>query len=179
MPSIVHTTSSQTSYATQSKSRFKAVLGFNTITRNSSDADTQATRAEIRNSAFTRQSVDTARSYASRRKNRADRGSVADSSLFRPLNNTTTGKQTSIVDLTLGIDNNMTVEDTLSNTSGIRPPVRMDAQEGPWSISVAETPHDAHSYSLYVKSESISYCPALSSWQLRPCCFTIYYVFRS
>jgi hypothetical protein len=34
-----------------------------------------------------------------------------------------------------------------------RPPVRMDAQDGPWSVSVAETPHDARSYSLYIKSE--------------------------
>jgi serum/glucocorticoid-regulated kinase 2 len=28
----------------------------------------------------------------------------------------------------------------------------MDAQSGPWSISVAETPYDDHSYSLYVKT---------------------------
>lgn len=33
-----------------------------------------------------------------------------------------------------------------------RPPVRMDAEGGPWSISVAETPHDSRSFSLYVKS---------------------------
>ncbi|KIM82335.1 hypothetical protein PILCRDRAFT_71075 [Piloderma croceum F 1598] len=37
------------------------------------------------------------------------------------------------------------------NTSR-RPPVRMDAQDGPWSVSVAETPHDARSYSLYIKT---------------------------
>lgn len=28
----------------------------------------------------------------------------------------------------------------------------MDNQEGPWSVSVAETPYDARSYSLYIKS---------------------------
>lgn len=32
-----------------------------------------------------------------------------------------------------------------------------DGQEGPWTISVAESPHDPSSYSLYVKSESISF----------------------
>jgi serum/glucocorticoid-regulated kinase 2 len=164
MPSIVHTTSPQTSYANQSKSKFKSVLGFNSISRNSSDADTQATRAEIRNSAFARQSIDTARSYASRRKNKVDRGSVADISLFRPIDNTTTPKQTPIVDLTLDINKTMTVENTLSNPSGVRPPVRMDAQEGPWSISVAETPHDAHSYSLYIRSESITYYSTFSQF---------------
>lgn len=35
-----------------------------------------------------------------------------------------------------------------------RPPVRIDAQEGPWSVSVAETPHDAHSYSIYIKTST-------------------------
>jgi serum/glucocorticoid-regulated kinase 2 len=33
-----------------------------------------------------------------------------------------------------------------------RPLVRIDNQDGPWTVSVAETPHDPHSYSLYVKS---------------------------
>jgi serum/glucocorticoid-regulated kinase 2 len=162
MPSIVRTISPQTSYPTQSKSRFKTVLGFSTVPRNSSDTDTQATRAEIRNPAFTRQSIDTARSYASRRKTRTDRGSVANISFFRPVDKTITGN-TPVVDLTLELDNNMTIDNTPSNTSGMRPPMRMDAQEGPWSISVAETPHDAQSYSLYIKSESITFHPTLSS----------------
>lgn len=39
-----------------------------------------------------------------------------------------------------------------SQVSSRRPPVRMDAQDGPWSVSVAETPHDVRSYSLYIKS---------------------------
>ncbi|KAJ7492025.1 kinase-like protein [Mycena latifolia] len=33
-----------------------------------------------------------------------------------------------------------------------RPPVRMNAQDGPWSVSVAETPDDPRSYSLYIKT---------------------------
>ncbi|KAJ6489628.1 hypothetical protein C8R47DRAFT_1177224 [Mycena vitilis] len=33
-----------------------------------------------------------------------------------------------------------------------RPPVRMNAQDGPWSVSVAETPGDDRSYSLYIKT---------------------------
>lgn len=43
-----------------------------------------------------------------------------------------------------------------ANTQGSpnrRPPVRMNAQDGPWSVSVAETPDDARSYSLYIKSQ--------------------------
>ncbi len=30
---------------------------------------------------------------------------------------------------------------------------RMEAQEGPWSVSVADTPYDKNSYSIYIKSE--------------------------
>ncbi|KAJ7201395.1 kinase-like protein [Mycena pura] len=33
-----------------------------------------------------------------------------------------------------------------------RPPVRINAQDGPWSVSVAESPGDARSYSLYIKT---------------------------
>ncbi|KAF8918121.1 hypothetical protein CPB85DRAFT_1214331 [Mucidula mucida] len=33
-----------------------------------------------------------------------------------------------------------------------RTPVRIDAEDGPWSVSVAESPHDTRSYSLYIKT---------------------------
>lgn len=36
-----------------------------------------------------------------------------------------------------------------------RRPVRID-QDGPWSVSVAESPHDSRSYSLYIKSEHLT-----------------------
>ncbi|KAF5385153.1 hypothetical protein D9615_001083 [Tricholomella constricta] len=42
----------------------------------------------------------------------------------------------------------MTVDSTHSTR---RTAARID-QDGPWSVSVAETPHDAHSYSLYIKT---------------------------
>jgi hypothetical protein len=35
-----------------------------------------------------------------------------------------------------------------------RNPLRMDTQDGPWSISVAESPNDPTTYSIYIKSES-------------------------
>ncbi|EEB97974.1 hypothetical protein MPER_02603 [Moniliophthora perniciosa FA553] len=37
------------------------------------------------------------------------------------------------------------------NTAPRRHPVRVD-QDGPWSVSVAESPHDARSYSIYIKT---------------------------
>lgn len=42
--------------------------------------------------------------------------------------------------------------DTNLPTSLRRGAIRMD-QDGPWSVSVAETPYDAYSFSLYIKSE--------------------------
>ncbi|KAK2461394.1 hypothetical protein APHAL10511_005857 [Amanita phalloides] len=39
----------------------------------------------------------------------------------------------------------------LVSSSSRRPPVRVDT-DGPWSVSVAETPHDPRSYSLYIKT---------------------------
>lgn len=35
---------------------------------------------------------------------------------------------------------------------------RIKAQDGPWSVSVAESPYDKYSYSLYVKSTSFPAC---------------------
>jgi hypothetical protein len=35
----------------------------------------------------------------------------------------------------------------------------MDNQDGPWSVSVAESPYDARSYSLYIKSRLFSSPP--------------------
>ncbi|RDB29452.1 RAC family serine/threonine-protein kinase [Hypsizygus marmoreus] len=149
MPSIVRTTSPQTSHITAPKNRFRTVLGFSTLSRDSSDTDPPI-RTDSRNLTFTRQSIDTARSYANRRKKRADRGSVAHISFFQrdlqSSNTTTFDNNNSIVDLTL--DDKMTVDNTLLTR---RNHGRVD-QDGPWSVSVAETPHDPQSYSLYINT---------------------------
>lgn len=146
-------TSPQTSRVTAPKNRFRTVLGFAALSRDSSDTDTP-TPTDNRSLTFTRQSIDTARSYANRQKKRADRSSVAHISFFQrdlqPPHTTTLGNTSPIVDFTL--DQKMTVDSTHSTR---RTPVRID-HEGPWSVSVAETPHDTQSYSLYIKSESFT-----------------------
>lgn len=40
-----------------------------------------------------------------------------------------------------------------------RLPVRAENQDGPWTVSVAETPHEPNSYSIYIKSECLSVIP--------------------
>ncbi|KAF9486596.1 hypothetical protein BDN70DRAFT_23355 [Pholiota conissans] len=42
--------------------------------------------------------------------------------------------------------------DTNLPAASRRGPMRMDTQDGPWSVSVAENPYDPNSYSLYIKT---------------------------
>jgi len=156
MPSAVHPTSLQKSHVIPAKKKFRTVLG---AVFKDSDSDTQVTptAAVGRNVTFARKSIDTARSYNYRRKHRTDRSSVADTSFFQPKSTNNTAhshNQAPVIDTS---DNMKTFDTTRPRPSSRRPPVRMDAQDGPWSISVAETPHDSRSYSLYIKSEFFNY----------------------
>ncbi|TFK42128.1 hypothetical protein BDQ12DRAFT_677671 [Crucibulum laeve] len=168
MPSTVRSTSPHTSNPIQQKNKFRTVLGFGPNTfRDSSDTDSPQQQPSAntvgRNFSFARKSIDTTRNYTARRKNRADRLSVTDISFFQERTTTspdiTTATTTTsppvsaatqppIVDLT--IDDMKEV--TQPHPSARRPPVRMDNNDGPWSVSVAETPNDARSYSLYIKT---------------------------
>ncbi|KAH7886314.1 hypothetical protein F5I97DRAFT_1928170 [Phlebopus sp. FC_14] len=133
-----------------SKKNLKSVLGFGASSLNDSNSlrgrssvDTYRPRQSS-----ARASIDTARSYQYKRKARAGRSSVSDLALFQsrspsphkehaPLNNSV---------------RSMKALDAAPPRPMRRPPVRIDAQEGPWSVSVAETPHDACSYSIYIKT---------------------------
>ena len=42
-------------------------------------------------------------------------------------------------------------------------------EEGPWTISAAETPHDPSSYSLYIKSECCTVLPIMRTSLLWLC----------
>lgn len=181
MPSIVRTTSPQKLHVPASKKKFRTVLGFGQLSRNSSDTESPTTpTSTLGRNTFTRKSIDTARSYANRRKHKADRSNVTAISFFQQESEPT---EPQIIDTPPPIvnlaANDMTVDGHHSQTSSRRPPVRMDAQDGPWSISVAETPLDARSYSLYIKSKflpliSASFCLSgnqLNDIRLVVCCY--------
>lgn len=157
MPSVVRIAEPQQQDATTSKKKFGTVLGLGSpafkeseesINKLSPGAKQPSPR---RVNTFTRKSIDTARSYRQRRKQRAEGSSVTDTEFFEPDAILIPSPDES-TDPIPTIPNMRTID---ANTSR-RPPVRMDAQDGPWSVSVAETPHDASSYSLYIKSESPS-----------------------
>jgi hypothetical protein len=132
--------------ATASKKKFKTVLGLGNP-KDDTVGGHQVGQPR-RPNYLTRRSTDAARSYNKKRKQRHDRSSVTDTSFFEP----------GAIIIPSTADNSAPIP-SVENMKPIdmntprRPPVRMDAQDGPWSVSVAETPHDARSYSLYIKSE--------------------------
>lgn len=120
-----------------------------------------------------RRSINLVSSY--RRPRRKGRTAVADASFFDPIStvfvddesqispSTPTTNTTSSTATPTTITRMPTLTKPLTQTpqrrlQTRRAVLRMDAQDGPWTISAAENPHDASSYSLYVKSEFISPC---------------------
>lgn len=140
----------------ESKKNFKSVFGFGSFNRSRSSVDSYLPRQS------SRISLDTTRSFQHKRKSRQERPSIADfssDSLSSPPHH---AHQEHIQNHKHDSNNpvrSMKPVDAAHTRPIRRPPVRIDAQDGPWSISVAETPHDAHSYSIYIKSESSSHLP--------------------
>lgn len=165
----MHSASATHQHVHFSKKNFKTVLGFGAFSfkdvnpiRGRSSVDTYRPREPS-----AKASVDTSRSYQYNRKSRVERSSITDLTLFESRNSSPHNEHA---------PHNNSVRsmniDAVPSRSTRRPPVRIDAQEGPWSISVAETPHDARSYSIYIKSESHSSTHP-SPTHLRPTC-TLY-----
>lgn len=138
-----------------SKKNFKSVLGFASFNRSRSSVDSCLPRQP------SRISLDTTRSFQNKRKSRQEHPSVTDAS-SDSLSSPHHAYQDHIQDHKHDSNNpvrSMKSIDTAHTRPIRRPPVRLDLQEGPWSVSVAETPHDAHSYSIYIKSEFPSCLP--------------------
>ena len=149
------------------KKSLKSVLGFGALSlreaapiRGRSSVDTYRP-PELFSS---RASIDTARNFQPKRKStRTERSGVTNvSSFFRDsLSPSSTsshhhGEHASqdITDSSTSV-RSMNTTDIAPHRAMRRQPVRIDAQEGPWTISVAETPHDSRSYSIYIKSAFI------------------------
>ena len=153
MPSIGSLNSPHKSHVPAPKKNLKTVFGIGVVFRDSSDTDTQATETLGRSFLSARKSIDTTRNYSFRKKKSgSDRFGVSNISFFE--RESTPTDQQPVVDLT--IDDMKAIDTNIPHASTRRPPLRMDNEDGPWSVSVAESPYDPRSYSLYIKSESIS-----------------------
>lgn len=134
----------QQSLNEHSRIKFSNILGFGTLHKDLTAASSQhsvsATNGQVAHS-LTRQSVDVVPRHITLKKNRRDRSSVAEVSFA---------------------DKHSALAPTCSNPTPTaqsprmttrRVPIRVDGQDGPWTVSVAETPHDVSSYSLYIRSQ--------------------------
>ncbi|KAH9854371.1 hypothetical protein C2E23DRAFT_818469 [Lenzites betulinus] len=95
-----------------------------------------------------RRSVDIVTGYSVKRRHRRERSSVTDSSFFDTLQ--AQPPATTHPDAT---PSSMPGKNIVS-TPVISARRLHRAEEGPWTISVAETPHDPTSYSLYIKTST-------------------------
>jgi serum/glucocorticoid-regulated kinase 2 len=147
MPNLVSPLSSKPQRRhPSSKDKFRTALGLGAVFQDPFVAPYPHPHRRDRNSA------DVPRGYKATRQRKADPAIVTDRS---PL---------ASADISIGTFSNgehntsesfLIHDDMAANHSrqSRRPPVRMDAEDGPWSVSVAETPYNARSYSLYIKSE--------------------------
>ena len=160
----MHSVSTTHQHVHFSKKNLKTVFGFTALSFK--DVNPIRGRTSVDNfhprQPSSRASVNTSRSYQLHRKSRAERSSVTDLTLFESRNSSPHNHHASHNNSVRSMKN----MDTAPSWSTRRPPVRIDAQEGPWSISVAETPHDSRSYSIYIKSESHRYTHPSSIWLL-------------
>ncbi|KAG2141004.1 hypothetical protein DEU56DRAFT_734730 [Suillus clintonianus] len=134
-----------------SKKNFKSVLGFGSFNRSRSSVDSYLPRQPT-----SRVSIDTTRSFQYKRKSRQERASATDVS-SDSLSSSPHAHQEHSQNHKHDPNNSvrsMKSIDAAHNRPIRRPPVRIDAQEGPWSVSVAETPNDAHSFSIYIKTST-------------------------
>ncbi|KAF8131552.1 hypothetical protein EV363DRAFT_1583811 [Boletus edulis] len=146
----MHSASATHQHVHFSKKNFKTVLGFGALSfkdvnliRGRSSVDTFRPREPS-----ARASVDTSRSYHYDRKSGVERSSITDLAFFESRNPSPHNQHAPHNNSVRSMKN----LDAAPSRSMRRPPFRIDAQEGPWSISVAETPHEARSYSIYIKT---------------------------
>lgn len=155
-PPNLGATEKQTATTTPSdtKSRFKTVLGLSSISALDNSIVGVNSRAQTVKHAPSkgRRSVDITRKLSSRRnghKSRKDRASVTDSSFFQ-------ARDSSEITDAVIIDERpvMQTEVLLQERANRRKLAHLEAQDGPWVVSVADTPYDEKSYTIYIKSES-------------------------
>lgn len=138
-------------------SNLKSVLGFGALTlkdaapiRGRSSVDT----ARQAPATATRASIDCTTPTSFYPRHRIERASVTNlAAFFKESRSTSHQHAPGLADTTTSTSvRNMNSLDAAPPRAMRRQPVRIDTQDGPWTVSVAETPHDARSYSIYIKT---------------------------
>ena len=133
--------------------KFRTVLGLGTLNKDSelSRRKSSATTS-TQSRSFSRRSVDVV-SGSLKRQHRRNQSSVVDPSFFTP-------DVPASAESTAQPSDMPTIRNSVVQSQPTRRiPVRAENQDGPWTVSVAETPHEPNSYSIYIKSECLSVIP--------------------
>ena len=133
--------------------KFRTVLGLGAFNKDFEPSRNKfSAPASTQSRSFSRRSVDVVSGYSLKRQHRRNQSSVADPSFFTP-DEPTSAESTSPSDMP-------TIRNSVVQSQPTRRvPVRAENQDGPWTVSVAETPHEPNSYSIYIKSECLSVMP--------------------
>lgn len=147
MPSIdggISLLSAQQTVPSQRKRSPRTVLGFSNILLHRSDNTQFRSRPALTKPPF---SARASLSVRRRRQPRANAQSIVTLSFLEP-------------DSTVHVENAPPSPTSVMTATQERQPrparrqvLRVDAQDGPWTVSVAENPHRPSSFTLYVKSE--------------------------
>lgn len=143
------------------KNKFRTVLGLsNTLSPHSTPLPNAPTSFNTKSSSHRgRRSVDVTsqNTYAvtfKKHKSRAERASITDSSFYEI--NTADLPQTPVTaDSPTDTDNMPVLDAPAERFTTRRKAIRMDVLEGPWSVSVAETPYDKKTFNIYINSTSL------------------------
>ncbi|KDQ15602.1 hypothetical protein BOTBODRAFT_54499 [Botryobasidium botryosum FD-172 SS1] len=152
MPSILAKPSSQSpspSLSLPQKKKFRTVLGLSSLASDPAAVSTPLTSAE-------QQQVPVPIPRPSKRHAR-QASNVTEVSFFEPESDPAASipasappQSTTFRPLKVGVTTTMTRQGSMDISAGT--PVRTEPQGGPWTVSVAETPQERRSYTLYIRT---------------------------
>lgn len=132
--------------------KFSSILGFASLNKDLAAVQTNQPQHPTRSAnepfslSLTRKSVDLQTTHSTLKKNRRERSGVAELSVLDKHPQS---------ELTPTSSHPTPTSHSPLPMTARRVPIRVDGQDGAWTVSVAETPHDVSSYSLYIKCESL------------------------
>lgn len=138
----------QHSTSDTSRVKFRTVLGLGPLNKGFEPSRPKSsTSSNTQSRSLSRRSVDIVSGYSLKRRHRRNRPSVVDPFFYVPDEPVPAEHTAPTSEMKNSVSQSVPTQ---------RVPVRAEKQDGPWAVSVAETPHEPNSYSIYIKSECLS-----------------------
>ncbi|KZT64065.1 hypothetical protein DAEQUDRAFT_733128 [Daedalea quercina L-15889] len=134
----------QHSTSDTSRVKFRTVLGLGPLNKGFEPSRPKSsTSSKTQSRSLSRRSVDVVSGYSLKRQHRRNRSSVVDPSFYVPDEPVPAEPTAPTSEMKNSVSQSVPTQ---------RVPVRAEKQDGPWAVSVAETPHEPNSYSIYIKT---------------------------